>query len=418
MAFDLTKPKVLGTVSFDQAFADTRENFRAIVQGDSGVVTMQDVGGIIRSTGAANVPASGAGAELAYNGTQAIFQGFNRTGAVWVPAWLRGSTVTIGHNNVSDFFIDSSGQVGIGGAASATKLMVTCATGSYAQKWTDGAIVGSVYIGNPDGLGSAFLVGSASAHPLRFFTNANAPSMTLDTSGNFAIGALPSTSARLEVYGTQVAGFYNSAVYDTAAMAAGVGAGFGLGGHYTAAGAYTQFGIIKGIKENATDNDYSGALLFFTRMNLQTFLERVRINSAGQVIINQSSVPNSDPKLCISGAIFMPGTTVPTFATGAWIWSESAVGLGIQGGGTLRFRTGGSTTDAVYITAARDLVSNGSNANLATTATGGFLWLAAMAGAPTGAPGMPGGNVPIVFDTTNNKLWVYNGAAWKGVALA
>lgn len=51
---------------------------------------------------------------------------------------------------------------------------------------------------------------------------------------------------------------------------------------------------------------------------------------------------------------------------------------------------------------------------LATTATTGFIMLPTCAGAPTGVP--TNGNGAVVYDTTNNKLYVYNGA-WKSVAL-
>jgi hypothetical protein len=53
---------------------------------------------------------------------------------------------------------------------------------------------------------------------------------------------------------------------------------------------------------------------------------------------------------------------------------------------------------------------------LATTATTGFGFLPTCAGVPTGAPQALPGFAPCVFDTTNNKLWIYNGA-WKGVVL-
>ncbi|MBO0716571.1 MAG: hypothetical protein J2P55_04445 [Rhizobiales bacterium] len=55
---------------------------------------------------------------------------------------------------------------------------------------------------------------------------------------------------------------------------------------------------------------------------------------------------------------------------------------------------------------------------LATTATTGFMQIPTMAGAPTGAPSMQTGCVPMVWDTVNNKLWIYTGAAWKGVVLS
>ncbi len=56
-------------------------------------------------------------------------------------------------------------------------------------------------------------------------------------------------------------------------------------------------------------------------------------------------------------------------------------------------------------------------AALATTATDGFLYIPTCAGTPTGVPTAYTGLAPMVYDTTGNKLWVYNGA-WKGVALA
>ena len=53
----------------------------------------------------------------------------------------------------------------------------------------------------------------------------------------------------------------------------------------------------------------------------------------------------------------------------------------------------------------------------ATAAFGGFPYMPAMAGAPSGAPTAKSGFVPFVYDTTNNKLWIYTGSAWKCVPL-
>lgn len=55
-------------------------------------------------------------------------------------------------------------------------------------------------------------------------------------------------------------------------------------------------------------------------------------------------------------------------------------------------------------------------AALATTATDGFLYIPTCAGAPTGTPTAKTGLVPIIFDTTNDTLNVYDGG-WVSVSL-
>jgi len=52
-----------------------------------------------------------------------------------------------------------------------------------------------------------------------------------------------------------------------------------------------------------------------------------------------------------------------------------------------------------------------------TGMTGGFVHIAAAAGAPSGTPTARTGTVPLYYDTTNNQLCIYNGA-WKKATFA
>ena len=54
---------------------------------------------------------------------------------------------------------------------------------------------------------------------------------------------------------------------------------------------------------------------------------------------------------------------------------------------------------------------------LATNATDGFLYVPSMAGSPTGVPVTKAGLLPIVIDSTNNRLLFYSSGAWRAVGL-
>lgn len=100
------------------------------------------------------------------------------------------------------------------------------------------------------------------------------------------------------------------------------------------------------------------------------------------------------------------GVYVPSFAAAAG--TTRATGLYIDG------PTGGTTNRALWVTSGSVSIG-GANA---TGATSGHLSIPTSAGAPTGVPADPAtGTVALQFDTTNNRLYVYDGA-WLSVALA
>lgn len=56
-------------------------------------------------------------------------------------------------------------------------------------------------------------------------------------------------------------------------------------------------------------------------------------------------------------------------------------------------------------------------ADLATTATDGFVCVRSCNGTPTGAPSnAANGIVPVVYDRSAHKIWAYSGS-WRGVAV-
>jgi len=59
-------------------------------------------------------------------------------------------------------------------------------------------------------------------------------------------------------------------------------------------------------------------------------------------------------------------------------------------------------------------VSIGSGA-ISTNATDGFFYIPSCAGVPTGTPTSITGCIPLVVDSTNNKLYFYSGGAWVAV---
>jgi len=150
--------------------------------------------------------------------------------------------------------------------------------------------------------------------------------------------------------------------------------------------------------------------------------ERLRINSSGVVIIGggeSGTTPTGNTLRAPSGT----GTNI----TGGTLTITAGNGTGLGGSGSIIMRTApvgvtGSTAntmvDRVTVTRAGSVVIG--DAALATNATDGFLYIPSMSGTPTAAPPTAHtGRVPIVFDTSSSKLWVYNTAiaAWRQIAL-
>jgi len=119
----------------------------------------------------------------------------------------------------------------------------------------------------------------------------------------------------------------------------------------------------------------------------------------------------------VSGAGYSTGTTFATSPSMQFVaeanWSSASAPGGIF---FATIPTGSTTQGYVFrIRGNGDIETNGAESTLSTSQTAPFLYLGAMAGAPTGTPGGHAGQQPIVYDSTHNVLWGYTGTAWASV---
>jgi hypothetical protein len=109
-------------------------------------------------------------------------------------------------------------------------------------------------------------------------------------------------------------------------------------------------------------------------------------------------------------------TDASNYERGALQWQSNELQLRVDGAGTGQNRAlqivVGNQVVAYFNSAGNRSIALGAGA-VATNATSGFVYVPTCAGLPTGTPETYTGLVPIVVDTTNNKLYFYSGGAWR-----
>jgi hypothetical protein len=202
----------------------------------------------------------------------------------------------------------------------------------------------------------------------------------------------------------------------------------------TTVNSYYSYVVSSNIDGSAVDSKY-GLYIYDTSVTSGSLTNQYGIyinelTAAGT--LNYAVWTNGTTPSRFGGAVTIVGTI--TVGGGASSTPEVRVGNTTDGialravsgeGRILGYDTGsvGFNTVAIYtganaafrVDTSQNVVI--ANAALATNATGGFLYIPTCAGAPSGTPTSYTGRVPIVFDSTNNQLYIYDGSWLKTVAL-
>jgi hypothetical protein len=152
---------------------------------------------------------------------------------------------------------------------------------------------------------------------------------------------------------------------------------------------YANLGIIGVDTAVNTTNGPPADMYFYTSSGTASgSTERMRITSAGAVTLGG---PYSAPSLKVNQVA----------SSTRWVEITGSV----SGNPTMYTNSGNLTL--------------GAGTALATSATAGHVMIPACAGTPTGAVSGAGlGQIPMVYDSTANKIWFLNGGTWRGVAVA
>lgn len=110
-------------------------------------------------------------------------------------------------------------------------------------------------------------------------------------------------------------------------------------------------------------------------------------------------------------------TGVPATKTGyvASVFDTTGNKLWVYDGGWITVPEGlASIVQDVSILTTITAAAN--QAAIALEATSGHQYLATCAGTPSGVPTAKTGFCPTIYDSSTDKIWVYNGSAWKSTA--
>ncbi len=167
-----------------------------------------------------------------------------------------------------------------------------------------------------------------------------------------------------------------------------------------------------------TDTDVSQPMTALIEGNAYARIQPLSATAGGLDIVgaSDSDAVGMDMRAYI-------GSSNPTDTTPAMRWragkSDGGTNIAALGASETAYQWTNFNTSTVYMSiygSGSVVVGNGA---IATTATGGFLYIPSCAGTPTGTPTDYSNQSAIVHDTTNNRIYLYDHVsnAWQYAAL-
>ncbi len=126
--------------------------------------------------------------------------------------------------------------------------------------------------------------------------------------------------------------------------------------------------------------------------------------SSGSVFSNYLTVDNGSGSSSVCGNLgYYASQTHNSSAYG----TDAVVEL-VANGSTL-------LTNRLWIRNNGDIETNGNEVAVPTSSSSGFLYIPTCAGVPTGTPTSRAGEAPLIYDSTDNALYIWNGSGWAGL---
>jgi hypothetical protein len=197
------------------------------------------------------------------------------------------STSIDDNGNATAITIDSSENVGIGTTAPERLLHVNSAgvqVGAVIQSTS--TLSSRLSLMDANTTSSAKVGIGATGDTLGLYAGGSVRA-TVDASGNVGIGT--SNPLRGLDLRTAASGFGNVFLVDTTSGTTGTGGGV-IFGSDDGQGTDVSVAAIQGIKENSTAGNQQGALLFTTKNSIAQNLERMRIDSSGNLLVGKTSL--------------------------------------------------------------------------------------------------------------------------------